>query len=365
MTSGTALWYLTRGSGVVALLLLTASTLLGVLTAGRWRNERWPRFAVAALHRNLTLVAMAFIGIHVGTTIADAYAPIGIKDIFVPFASQYRPVWVGFGALAVDLLLAVAISSALRRRIGFRTWRAIHWASYATWPLAVVHGLGTGSDARTNWLALFTVGCLVAVVVAVAGRLYASRAPVLQFAAGGATLALVVLLGSWYSTGPRKHGWAARAGTPTALLASARTAATPVSSRTLAAVHRVARFDGRLLGRMSSSGPDQYGDAAVALAMAVRGGEPGVVDMTIWGSALEGGGLQMTRSQVSFTDARNGSTYTGSVTGLQGNLVVADVTSSSGSALRLTMQLHLDSTTGSATGTVRGAPLTSGEVGAE
>ena len=158
MSSGTALWYLTRGSGVVALLLLTATTLLGVLTAGRWRSERWPRFAVAALHRNLTLVALVFIGIHVGTTIADGYAPIGVKDVFVPFVSQYRPVWLGFGALTLDLLLALAITSCCRKHIGYRTWRLLHWAAYATWPLALAHGLGSGSDARYGWMAALAFG---------------------------------------------------------------------------------------------------------------------------------------------------------------------------------------------------------------
>src|SRR6266536_619994 len=115
-------------------VLLTATTLLGVLTAVRWRSDRWPRFAVATLHRNLTLLALVFIGVHVATTIADGYAPIGVEDVFLPFTSQYRPVWLGLGALAFDLLVALTITSLLRRHIGFRTWRALHWAAYGTWP---------------------------------------------------------------------------------------------------------------------------------------------------------------------------------------------------------------------------------------
>ena len=187
MTSGTALWYLTRGSGVAALLLLTATTLLGVLSAGRWRSERWPRFAVAALHRNLTLVGLAFIGIHVGTTIADGYAPIGIKDVFVPFMSQYRPVWLGFGALTLDLLLAIVISSALRKHIGYRTWRVLHWGAYAAWPLALAHGIGEGTDTGRSWMTAVTLACLAAAGGSTAWRLLeekpspakaeASRAP--------------------------------------------------------------------------------------------------------------------------------------------------------------------------------------------
>ena len=357
MSSGTAFWYLTRGSGVVALLLLTTSTVVGVLTAGRWRSERWPRFAVATVHRNVTLIALVFIGIHVLTTIADGYAPIGIKDVFIPFASQYRPVWLGLGALALDLLLAIGISTAFRKRIGYRAWRTLHWSAYAVWPLALAHGLGSGSDARYGWMALLSLVCLVLVVLAVSGRLMFSRSPGPRLAAGAATFALALLLGTWYATGPRKHGWAARAGTPTSLLKATTVSQTP--TRRLAAIPVLTTFSGRLVGRMSSSGPDSFGDAAVAIAMATRGGEPGVVRLTLWGSALDSGGLAMSRSSVSFQDAVSGSVFTGSVVDLQGNQVVADVTSPSGSTLRLAMRLRIDSGAGTVTGTIDSASLRS------
>jgi methionine sulfoxide reductase heme-binding subunit len=345
------LWYLTRGAGVVALLLLTASMLLGVLTAGRWRSDRWPRFAVAALHRNLTLLAMAFVGIHVGTTIADAYAPIGVKDVVVPFASHYRPIWLGLGALAFDVLLAVAISSALRRHIGYRTWRVLHWSAYASWPLALAHGLGSGSDARSGWLAILSVACGAVVVVAVAGRLVASRSRALQLLAGGATFALAIVLGVWYAAGPSKRGWASRAGTPASLLK-----ATAVVAPRLVSTKPTTGFSGRLVGRLSSSGPDAAGDAAVAIALATRGGEPGLVRLTIWGSALDGGGIQMTRSEVSFSDARTRTLYTGAVDGLEGTLVTAAVSAPDGSTLRLVMRLQIDAAAGSVTGTIQASP---------
>jgi hypothetical protein len=356
VSSGSALWYLTRGSGVVALMLLTATTVVGVLSAGRWRSERWPRFAVAAVHRNLTLVALAFIGVHVATTIADGYAPIALKDVFVPFASQYRPIWLGLGALTLDLLLAIGISSALRRHIGYRAWRMLHWAAYATLPLALVHGLGTGSDARRGWMAVLSLACLALVVVAVAGRVVHSHQPRVQLLAGAATLAVAITLGVWYSGGPAKSGWAARAGTPSPLLKTATTSTTSVHQ--LASAHALTTFSGRLVGRLSSSGPDGFGDAAIAMAIATRGGEPGVVRLTLWGSALEGGGLAMSRSQVSFADARSGTVYSGSVVGLQGTLVVADV-SAGGSKLRLVMRLQIDGAAGGVTGTIHAAPVSS------
>ncbi len=361
MSSGSALWYLTRGAGVVALLLLTVSTLVGALTAGRWRGRRWPRFAVSTLHRNVTLLALVFIGIHVGTTLADRYAPIGVKDVFVPFVSQYRPVWLGLGALALDLLLAIGISTAFRKRIGYRSWRALHWGGYAAWPLALVHGLGSGSDSRSGWMALLSLGCLAGVLLAVFGRLMFSRSPGPRLAAGAGAFALALGLATWYSSGPRSQGWAARAGTPASLLKSA--AASRAPARSLAAARALTTFSGRLDGRVSTSGPNAFGDAAVAMAMATRGGEPGVVRVTLWGSALDGGGLRMSRSRVSFQDAVSGVVYTGSVAELDGTLVAADVTAPSGSALRLAMRLQIDAGAGTVTGTIDSSPLSPGEDG--
>ena len=109
--NGTALWYITRASGVVSLVLLTAGLVLGVLGTVRWKNDRWPRFAVVSIHRNVTLFAIAFVAIHVLTAIADGYAPVGFKDAVIPFVSRYRPLWLGFGAGAFDLLLVASAGS--------------------------------------------------------------------------------------------------------------------------------------------------------------------------------------------------------------------------------------------------------------
>ena len=168
--NGTALWYITRASGVVSLLLLTAGLVLGILGTVRWRSDRWPRFAVVSIHRNLTLFAIAFVALHVVTTIADGYAPVGFKDAVIPFVSKYRPLWLGFGAVAFDLLLALVVTSLLRARIGFRAWRAVHWLAYACWPVAVIHGLGTGSDTSQHWMLLIDLAAVAAVAAAVFAR---------------------------------------------------------------------------------------------------------------------------------------------------------------------------------------------------
>jgi ferric reductase like protein len=350
----TALWYLTRASGVVALLLLTGTMLLGVVGAKRWRSERWPRFAVADIHRNLTLLALVFLVVHILTAVADSFAPIGLKDAFIPFASSYRPIWLGFGALAFDLLLALTVTSLLRRHVGYRAWRLLHWAAYAVWPLALVHGLGTGSDARTGWMSLLTFSCMAVVAVAVAVRLLRAR-PGPQILVASATVAVAIGLVAWYRTGPAQLGWAARAGTPPSLLKTT-SAGRPATQLVTSSVGITGPFSGTLAGRMSSSGPDSYGDAAIAIALAERGSQPGRLDLTMWGSALDGGGLAMNASKVTFQPSIGGKVYTGTVVGLDGTVVDLDLSSSSGDGLRMTLRLQIDAQAGTVTGTVHGSP---------
>jgi predicted ferric reductase len=167
------LWYATRGAGVVSILLFTAVTCLGILTAARWQTESWPRFLTAELHRNLALISVAFLAIHIVTAVIDPFTSLGLIAATIPFASSYRPLWVGLGVIALDLLLALVISSLLRARIGQRAWRATHWLAYAAWPVAVVHGIGSGTDSSAVWLRALDVLSIVAVVGALAWRVWA------------------------------------------------------------------------------------------------------------------------------------------------------------------------------------------------
>jgi DMSO/TMAO reductase YedYZ heme-binding membrane subunit len=223
----TALWYTTRASGAVSLLLLTMSMLLGVAAIGRVRSRGWPRFATDGLHRHLALLAVVFLAVHIISAVLDSFAPIGIADAFVPFVGQYRPVWLGLGAVAFDLLLAVALTSALRLWLGHRAWRAVHWLAYLCWPVAVLHGLGTGSDIHQAWMAAVYVGCTAAVLVAVLARAaigWPERSTWRAFLVGVA-VAFVVGVTQWLPTGPLGAGWARRAGTPVRLLPASDRAA--------------------------------------------------------------------------------------------------------------------------------------------
>jgi sulfoxide reductase heme-binding subunit YedZ len=170
-SSPIALWYLSRATGVVTMVLLSLTVALGVANVKRLRTRRVPRFVVDLVHRNVALLSVAFLAIHVISTVADSYVAIGLVSAFVPFGSGYRPFWIGLGALSVDLMLAVVVTSLLRRRIGHRVWRATHWLAYASWPVALAHSLGAGTDAGTGWMLLLTAICLATVGAAVLVRL--------------------------------------------------------------------------------------------------------------------------------------------------------------------------------------------------
>jgi sulfoxide reductase heme-binding subunit YedZ len=162
------LWYITRSTGLMAFVLLTASLALGVLTTQRVATPRWPRFASQALHRNVSLLAMLFLGTHVATTLMDSYVSISWWASLVPFASGYRTFDVALGTVAFDLLLLVTGSSLVRTVVGHRWWRLLHWCSYLAWPVALAHYLGTGTDARRPWslgIALVTLSVVFAAVL--------------------------------------------------------------------------------------------------------------------------------------------------------------------------------------------------------
>jgi len=151
-------------------LLLTLTVVLGILTANRFSTKSWPRFAQQDIHRRVSLLTLAFLGIHILTSLLDTYVNIGWAAALVPFTSRYDRYLVALGTVGVDLLLAVSLSSVLRQRISARLWRGLHWLACLSWPVALGHAFGMGSDMGEGWaIGLFT-GCIVAVVAAAGWR---------------------------------------------------------------------------------------------------------------------------------------------------------------------------------------------------
>jgi predicted ferric reductase len=165
-----ALWYLTRGSGIVSLILLTLAVLAGIVTSTRWVRPRWPRFVMEGLHRNVSLLSTVFVVVHIASAVLDGYVSISWLDAVVPFGAAYKPLWLGLGALSLDLFLAIAVTSLLRARLGYRTWRSVHWLAYGCWGLALVHGFGAGSDRHQPWMLGLDLLAIAAVAVATAWR---------------------------------------------------------------------------------------------------------------------------------------------------------------------------------------------------
>lgn len=166
-----AYWALGRGTGVVALVLFTLSIVLGIVVRSGRPVPALGRFGISDLHRTAALTGAALVVLHVGTLYFDPYAQLRLTDFLLPFAASYRPLWLGLGTLALDTLAVVTVVSLLRQRVGPRVFTGVHWATYALWPLALLHAIGTGTDGPTMWFRALAALCVGAVVPAVGWRL--------------------------------------------------------------------------------------------------------------------------------------------------------------------------------------------------
>ena len=177
LTSNPIDWYAARAAGIVAYLLLTAVVTLGVSMAGRApgrRWKRWPMFAVEDVHRAGGLLVGTFIALHVATIAIDSFLPFSLGQLAIPLTAHYRPIWTALGIVAAELLLALAVTNHYRDRIPRRWWRRAHYANFAVWVAATLHGLGSGTDRNAPWMvAMFAVS---AAAVAAARHVAGGRA---------------------------------------------------------------------------------------------------------------------------------------------------------------------------------------------
>jgi predicted ferric reductase len=233
VTSSTPLWYATRATGLVALVLLTVSMALGLLSSVRFARPGWPRFVTLGLHRNVSLLALAFTVAHILTSVLDGFVNIPIQDAFVPFIASYRPLWTGLGAIAFDLMIALIATSLLRTRMTYRGWQVVHWTAYLCWPVAVVHGLGTGTDTPVRWVLVLTGACVAAIAGLTLWRLvHGWSARPLAATVGAVTVVAIIVAGAaWLRAGPLSPGWARRAGTPPAVQTHSGAARAPEAGR--------------------------------------------------------------------------------------------------------------------------------------
>jgi DMSO/TMAO reductase YedYZ heme-binding membrane subunit len=351
---GTVTWDTARAGGFAAYILLTLAVTAGLILRNRWQSDRWPRLITNELHGYLSLLGLVFIAVHIAALIVDPFTHFGLKEIVLPFASHYRPLWMGLGIVALYLLLAVWLSTRLRTRIGHRLWRQIHLLAFLVYAAATVHGLGSGSDTRTSW-AMGIYGVSVAVV----GGLTARRllVPVTRGdhrrPLGAALAGLAVAgLAAWAFVGPLAAGWGLRAGgARKAVVAVPQTKTTVVNG----VVNGVVKtpFVATFTGRATVSAANDVGLVTVRIHGALRGGTRDHLEILVHGAPLNDGGVSMQASHVTLGAAT--ALYTGRIVKLSGLRLVAAVSSNS-EKLRLNILLRFGSD-GSARGTVRGTSL--------
>lgn len=341
-SNGKTLWYLTRGTGLVALVLLSVSVALGVTEVNRWARPSWPRFVTAGLHKNVSLLSTVFLAVHIATSIFDAFAPIRWIEVVIPFISKYRPIWLGLGAVAVDLLIAIVITSLIRQRIGYRAWKLVHWTSYACWPTAMVHALGTGSDSRHNWALIVYGISLAVVVVSVWWRLatgWTTPARTGRLVAVAGSVAVPLLIVGFFVVGPGRSGWAARAGTPKSLIASANQPVTASSVPAAAPVTFSAPFTDQMRGTIAQSTPNASGQSTVTINATLTGTASGVIQVALTGAADPNGGITMSSSSAALGPASNPRLYRGQVTALSGNTFQLGLRDAAGQSLTVSARL--------------------------
>ena len=332
-TGPSPFWYATRAFGVVALVLLTATVVLGIAGTARFSAPGLPRVVTAGLHRNLSLLVLALVALHVLTTVADGYAPIGFAAAVVPFDSAYRPLWLGLGAVAFDMLLAVAVTSLLRDRRSYGTWRWVHWLAYACWPVALWHSLGTGTDSKVPWLLAIDALCAAGVAGAVLWRLSLAAPGRGRTAAITGSVVLPLATGIFVYVGPLQPHWAERAGTPATLLHPAASVG-PARAAAQATVSHPVSFTGR--ARKTAG----YGDESVTLTVDARvGGSPQRELSIVLRGTPDGAGIAMTSGSVQLTTTGDGITASGPVTTLHGHRLTAILRDRDGSELEVDMTL--------------------------
>jgi sulfoxide reductase heme-binding subunit YedZ len=168
-------WLASRAAGIVALLLVSASVLIGLAMASGLLRKPGIKRALLPFHEHTALAGLVAIGVHGVTLLGDAWLRPGVAGIAIPFVIGYRTVYVALGILAGYLAALLGLSFYARRRIGARLWRRLHKATVLVYAMGLVHTLGAGTDASTTWLRAVMLATAVPIVGLFALRVARSR----------------------------------------------------------------------------------------------------------------------------------------------------------------------------------------------
>lgn len=190
MTGDPTIWLIARASGIVGFALLTASVLAGLVLKSRPFGKLLKGSTAMEIHRTLSFLGLAALAVHGVALLMDRAVDIRLTDLLVPGTAPYRPLWTGLGVVAAELMVLVIVSFPLRKRIGMRVWRRLHWASYAIFALALVHGVQAGTDTGRPWARALYIGSVALVGAAATWRwVTATPTPTPRPARGGTATA--------------------------------------------------------------------------------------------------------------------------------------------------------------------------------
>lgn len=372
----TVTWDVARAGGFTAYILMMLSVAVGLALTMHWQSPKWPRLINSEMHNFLALLGTVFIGIHVLAVWVDPFTRFGWAEVFLPFVSHYRPLWMAFGIVALYLGIAVGISSWIRPLIGYKWWRKLHILTLFAWILVTIHSLATGSDTRTWWGILIYGGSVLLIGSLLWMRLSQpanaqSRAhPVLATA-----VLLIALFGTlWTMLGPLQPGWNVIAnngqgsgGSSTALAASG--GSQPSSSSASGQSSQYAPpFTAQLQGTLTQSGPDSNGNVSLVVNTTLSQGASGVLQITLQGQPGGGddGSLNVTMAQVVLGPNAQTALYSGPVTRLRTEnqwRITAQLAGPNGGTLNVSIVLQISGQ--QVTGTIQGLTTNAASGGGE
>jgi len=364
-------WDVARAGGFTAYILLALSVIWGLALTMHWQSGRWPRLINSELHNFLTLLALIFTGIHVLAVWLDPFTHFGWSEVFIPFVSHYRPLWMAFGIVGLYLGLAIGLSTWLRRWIGYAWWRRLHVLTLLLYGLVTIHGIATGSDTRTWWgMGIYLVSILVVGTLLWGRLIEPANSQSRAHPVWAVIVVLAILVGASLTVlGPLQPGWNAFAnngqgsgGSPTALAVQSVSSSQSSSSSVF-----TSPFTSSVQGTLNQSSPDANGNVTLQMNLTVSNGSQaqGTLLVILHGQSSSGGGddsgssIAITSSQITLASTSGQALYTGSLTNLADSdqLQITAVLSSPGSSTQqLNVQINLrirddQRVTGTITGT--------------
>lgn len=362
-------WDVARAGGFTGYILLTLSVALGLMLTMHWQSAgRWPRLINSELHNFVTLLSLIFVGVHVLAVWLDPFTRFGWSEVFIPFVSHYRPLWMALGIVALYLGLAIGLSTWVRPLIGYAWWRRLHMLTLICYGLVTVHGIATGSDTRTWWAVLIYLGSALGIAVLLLIRLLEPAGAHGRAHPVWASLvaAAMVVGGFWMLLGPLQAGWNASANNGNGsgariAIPSANSTATPgAGGATGDASAFASAFSAQVQGSFTQRGPDDNGTVSYEFQGTLQNGASGQLDLRLSGQEDGSGSVNITTTSATLGTAANPGLYTGQVTQLSSDgsrwQMAATLTRSGGGSGSLTIALSLRVGDGTVRGTIQGTP---------